>query len=189
MAPQVVENRGVLAVRSERLVDDGVQEAESLDGGGPGVREQRIGYAVPGAEVGKNIPRVVADNSQAQAALLELRCAALQLDELRATEWSPVSRTDENEHRSARSHDRLQIVCPARLVDEAEVRDALAHLRTELRHVDPLARLLLRSQLEQTEQGEDGQDHRMSHYVVLESLGYPTSVPAIRVSPNGSFAL
>ena len=103
MTPQVVKNGRVLAVRSERLVDDGVQDAVSLDSGGPNVREQRIGYALPCAEVSENIPRVVADDGQPQAALLELSDAALQLDELRATERSPVGRTDEDEHRAARS--------------------------------------------------------------------------------------
>jgi hypothetical protein len=60
----------------------------------------------------------------------------LQLDELRSAERSPISRTDEHQHRPARPRNRLQIPDTAQLIAKAEVRDRLANLWPELGDVD-----------------------------------------------------
>ena len=62
----------------------------------------------------------------------------LQLHELRFAVGSPVCRTDEDEHRALRPHDRLQRPRRAVLILEAELRHALAHLRSQLGHIDLL---------------------------------------------------
>jgi hypothetical protein len=134
--PQVGQNGRIRAVRPERFLGDGVEDAVPPDRRGADVREQRIGDAVPFAEVGKRLLRVVADRGDADPAPAELLDASLQLDELRTAERSPVRGADEHEHRATRAHDRLQVPDASGVIGESEIGDALADLRTELRDVD-----------------------------------------------------
>jgi hypothetical protein len=134
--PQVGQNGWIRAVRPERFLGDGVEDAVPPDRRRADVREQRIGDAVPCAEVGKRLRRVVADRRDADPAPAEFLDASLQLDELRAAERSPVRGADEHDHRATRAHDRLQVSDASLLIGKAEIGDALADLRTELRDVD-----------------------------------------------------
>ena len=93
-------------------------------------------------EVSQNLLRVVADSDDTNPLLTELFETTLQLDELRATERSPIGRAEEHQHRAAWPHDRLQVAYAAGLVSEAEVRNSLSHLRAQLGDLDLLARLL-----------------------------------------------
>jgi hypothetical protein len=59
----------------------------------------------------------------------------LQLDQLRAAEWSPIGRAKKDHHGAAWAHDRLEIPDAAGLIAQAEVGDVLTHLRTKCRDV------------------------------------------------------
>jgi hypothetical protein len=133
---QVGENRRVLTVRAERLLDDGVDDAVPPDGGGADVRQERKGDLVPIGEVSQNLLRVVRDRRQSDAVLAEFVDPTLQLDELRAAVRSPIRGAEEYQHGAARPHDRFEGADAAGLIRKAEVRNALAHLRPEPGDVD-----------------------------------------------------
>jgi hypothetical protein len=137
---QLCADRRIVAVRPQRLFDDGVQDAKPPDGGGSGIRQERISNAMPLAEVRQDRGRVVADGGQPDAVLTQFFDAALQLDELRAAVRSPVRGAEEHQHRAARSHDRLQVVRATVLIVQVEVRHALTHLRPQSGDVNLLAR-------------------------------------------------
>jgi hypothetical protein len=105
-------------------------------------------------EIGKNRARVVGDDRQPETLPLKFVRAALQLDQLRPAERSPVGGAGEDEHGAATSHDRLQVAGPAGLIDEAEIGHPLADLRPECGDVNPLARSLLRHRRYQCDQDE-----------------------------------
>ena len=81
--------------------------------------------------------RVVADGGDAESFGAQLVQPALQIDELRLAVRAPVRRAVEQQQRALRSHDGRARPGLAVLVREAEVRNHLADLRTELRHIDP----------------------------------------------------
>jgi uncharacterized damage-inducible protein DinB len=174
MPLQVGQHGRILAVRTERFVDDGVQDPVAGDRRRTGVRQQRIRDAVPLREVSQDLPGVVADRRQADAALPELAGATLQLDELRAAERSPVRRADEHQHRPAASHDRLQRPFTSGLVAQPEIRNALADLRSELRDIDSRPRSL-RLEESRRQEGDHRQQqtasHLASHAITLRFLG------------------
>jgi hypothetical protein len=58
---------------------------------------------------------------QSDTILAEFLDATLQLDELRAAEWSPIRRSDEYQHRPARSHNRLQVADAPSLIAQVEI--------------------------------------------------------------------
>jgi hypothetical protein len=69
---EIREDGGVLAVRSQCFLSDRIQDAVLLDGCRCGIGKQGITDTVPRAEVGQNLPRIVADDGQPQAVLLKL---------------------------------------------------------------------------------------------------------------------
>ena len=133
---EVGENRRILAVRAERLLDDGVEDAVAPDGGRADIRQERKGDVVPRGEASQDLLRVVADRDDADSVLAELFETALQLHELRAAERSPVRRAEEHQHRAAWTHDRFEGADAAGLIRKAEIRNALAYLRSELGDID-----------------------------------------------------
>jgi hypothetical protein len=134
--PKIGQHRGILAVRPERLFDDGVQDAVTANRCRAGIGQKRKADRVA--------LRVVADSRDTDSLLTELFETTLQLDELRAAERSPVGGAEEHQHCAAGTHDGLQVPHAAGLVSEIEVWDALSHLRSELGDLDFLARLLRR---------------------------------------------
>lgn len=82
----------------------------------------------------------VADGGKSEASPLQLFVPALQLHELRFAIGSPVCRTEEDEHQTVATHQRLQRLRAAELVASAECRHRRAHARPEDRNVRPLCR-------------------------------------------------
>lgn len=89
-------------------------------------------------EVTEDFLRVVADSGYSDSVLAEIFETTLQLDELRTAERSPIGRAEEHQHRTTRTHDRLQVSRTTGLVGQVEVGDALPHLGPEPRDVNPL---------------------------------------------------
>lgn len=87
---------------------------------------------MPPAELGENLPRVIANDRQSDAFTPQFVDATLQLDQLRSAIGSPVGRSHEDEHQPSRSHERFERSDTAVLVSEAEIGNAVADLRTQL---------------------------------------------------------
>ena len=137
---EVGEDARVLPIGAERLFDDGVQDAVAPDRRGTDVGQQGIGDAMPPAEVGEHVARVIADRRQPDTPRPQFIDPALQLDQLRAAVGSPVGRSKEDEHQPAITHERLERSGTSGLVGESEIGNALADLGTFLRDVNALAR-------------------------------------------------
>jgi hypothetical protein len=117
---------------------------------------------MPLCKVGKNLLGVVADRRQTYAVLAEFVDTTLQLNELRAAERSPIRRAEEHQHDAATTHDRLQRLLFARLIEQPEIGDTLAHSRTELRDIYSRPRLL-GVDLVCEDDRQDGEKKEMSH--------------------------
>ena len=108
-----------------------IQEAVGADGGRARVGQERNLDAVGAGEPREGRDRVVGDDGDAEPLVLEVPIAALQLDELRLAERSPVGRAAEHQHQPVRPHQRRQVPACTRLVDEREVRRNVADLGSE----------------------------------------------------------
>jgi hypothetical protein len=60
--------------------------------------------------------RVIADGRQLDPLLFESRNRTLQLDQLPFAEWSPVGRTEKEKDCTVRAFQRIESLCPAKLV-------------------------------------------------------------------------
>src|SRR6266849_4936012 len=136
-------NSRIVLVGSEAPFDSRIENAVLLYGGGTDVRQHRERDAVFLAKAREDLDRVVADGREAEPLVAKLLHLSLQLDELRLAVGSPVGRAQKNEHRALRPHDGLKGPGLTRLILEAEIRHALAHLGAELGDVYLLPRLRL----------------------------------------------
>src|SRR5207244_11079492 len=98
-----------------------VEKSISLNGRRACVRQQRKCNATLPAEGGQYFGWIVAYCSHSPALLLHVLQAALQFDQLRFAIGSPIRRTEEDEHCSFGSQDRLQRPDRAILIFEAEI--------------------------------------------------------------------
>jgi hypothetical protein len=132
----------VCAVRAEGFLDNGVENAVPPYGGRAGIRQEGKRDSVAAGKAAQDLPRVIGDRRQSETVLAEFLDPALQLDELRAAERSPIRRSEEHQHGAARPHDRFQIAGAAGVIRQAEIRDALPDLRPEPGDVHLLPRRL-----------------------------------------------
>ena len=109
-----------------------IQDAEALDHCGPFVRQERKRDATCRGKRLQGRRWIVADRCQPDAALLEIGCTLLQLHQLRLAVGSPISRSEEHEHRAVRSEHGLQRLRAAVLIDQGEIWNARANLRAQL---------------------------------------------------------
>jgi len=77
------------------------------------------------------IDRIVAEGEQRDAALPELLCHLLQLNQLRLAERSPLGATVENHERPLAAASGVEVNHLPRLVGQANVRKALTQLGTD----------------------------------------------------------
>jgi hypothetical protein len=129
-------NGWIVLVGTYRLLSGGVQEPEGLDGGRPFVGQKGERDSAAPAEVGQNLPAVVADGGDAEAAILKVLETSLQLDELRLAVGSPVRRANEDEHCTFGTENGREGPRFAVLILKGEIGYALAHLRADFREVD-----------------------------------------------------
>jgi hypothetical protein len=78
----------------------GVQDLEHPNDIGIGIGQKREINLVPVSEVLKDCPTIVANSSHCKTALRKLDLGALQLNQLRFAERSPVRRSKEQQHGS-----------------------------------------------------------------------------------------
>ncbi len=109
-----------------------IQDAEAFDHFGPFVRQERKRDTTCRGKRLQGRRWIVADGCQPDAALLEIGCTLLQLHELRLAVGSPISGSEEHEHRTVGSEHGLQRLRAAVLVDQGEIWNARANLRAQL---------------------------------------------------------
>ena len=133
---QLRDDLRVVLVWPERHLRHGVQDPEGLDGGRPGVGQQREGDLLARGELCQRGHRVVTDRRDTESFRAQLAEPTLEVHQLRLAVGTPVRRAVEQQQGAFRPHDGRARPHLAVLVREAEVRDRLADLRAQLRDVD-----------------------------------------------------
>ncbi len=94
----------------------GIQDAIRLDGLGLRIREERVFDLVAVREIFQDFFAIVTDGRQLDALLFESCDGALQLDQLPFAKGSPICGTEKEKNRAVRSFERLERLCPPKLV-------------------------------------------------------------------------
>ena len=124
------------SVRGVLIVDTLIEEAEFTDRAATFVGQKLEGHSVPISEATENLNGVVTDRKDGDPLPLEVRDTALQLNELRSTERSPVGTAIEHHERALPTTAGVEVNGPAMLVWQHDVWKAGSHRRSDGVKVD-----------------------------------------------------
>src|SRR5271169_1307533 len=113
-----------------------IEDAICLDDPGFGVSEQRVLNLVPLRKELQDFFRVVADSRQLDPLLFESWNCTLQLDQLPFAKRSPVCGAEKEEDGSARALQRIESLCPAKLIANGESRSLLPNRESDGHQLD-----------------------------------------------------
>ena len=103
-----------------------IEDAICLNDFGLWIAEQGVIDLVPVGKKLQDFFRVIADGRQLDPLLFESWNCTLQLDQLPFAERSPVGRTEEKKNGTVRAFQRIESLCPVKLVTNRKVRSLFA---------------------------------------------------------------